>query len=45
MLCKKCGKALQEGAKFCDQCGQTVELEPSSFASNAEKDEFFRNRK
>lgn len=27
MYCKNCGKKLSEGSKYCDQCGERVELE------------------
>lgn len=26
MFCRKCGKELREGAIFCDQCGEKVEV-------------------
>ena len=26
MFCRKCGKELREGAVFCDQCGEKVEV-------------------
>lgn len=30
MFCSKCGAAMQDGSRFCNQCGQPVAVQPSS---------------
>ena len=36
MICSKCGKSIQNGAKFCDACGASLERNNSTGSANQE---------